>query len=175
VPQNGIVDWVLVQLRQSNAVVNATADKVVFEQACLLRSDGWVMNTAGDTAFLAAISRAGAQYAVVFFRSHLPAVAADSLVFNGNALLYDFGSAQNRVLGSNSLKQLGGNKWVLAAGFLGETQNFEIGGNDILQAWQSRNSTNVYRRADVNHDGLIDASDRSLVWNNRGRSSILPE
>lgn len=175
VPQNGIVDWVLVQLRQSNAVVNATADKVVFEQACLLRSDGWVMNTAGDTAFLAAISRAGAQYAVVFFRSHLPAVAADSLVFNGNALLYDFGSAQNRVLGSNSLKQLGGNKWVLAAGFLGETQNFEIGANDILQAWQSRNSTNVYRRADVNHDGLIDASDRSLVWNNRGRSSILPE
>lgn len=174
VPPNGIVDWVLVQLRQSDAAVNATTDKVVFERACLLHADGWVMDTAGDTAFLAAISRAGAQYVVVFPRSHLPAFAADSLFFNGNAFLYDFGGTQNGVIGASSLKQLGVNKWVLVAGFLGETQNFEIGANDILQVWQSRNATNVYRRADVNHDGLIDASDRSLVWNNRGRSSTFP-
>ncbi len=172
---NTIVDWVYVQLRQSNTAANAVADSVVFEQACLLRSDGKLMDVNGDTAFLAATGRSGNQYAVVFPRTHLPAVANNPLLVNGNIHTYDFSTAQSQTLGESSVKQVAGNLWALAAGDVGASENFLIDLADVRAVWQARNQVGVYLRTDLNLDGQVDASDRSLAWNNRGRSSLIPE
>lgn len=170
-----VVDWVYVQLRQSNTAANAVADSVVFEQACLLRSDGWLMDVNGDTAFIADITRAGNQYAVLFPRTHLPALASSPLLFNGNAHAYDFSNAQSQTVSVAAVKQLANNRWALAAGDVGASEDFTIELADVLAVWQSRNLVGVYQRTDLNLDGQVDATDRSLVWNNRGRSSTLPE
>jgi hypothetical protein len=172
---DGLVDWVYVQLRQSSTSAAAVTNSVVFEQACLLRSDGWLMNMDGDTAFLAPISRAGQQFAVVFPRTHLPVLAANALQFNGQAHAYDFSTAQSQTLGTGGVKEVAPDRWVLVAGDVGASKDYEVDLADVAAIWQARNQVGIYARADLNLDGHIDASDRSLAWNNRGRSSTLPE
>ena len=163
-PSDSIVDWVLVELRQASLPNQATDTAIVGRRAGFLLSNGNIVDLDGVSPLLIQTSRAGRMYAVVYHRSHLPVMSADSIVRNNTKFIYDFTNSPGKAFGSNApLKELNTTLYGL---YCGRIASDVIQTNDRLNVWNARNSTG-YQPMDVNMDGVVDAGDRAQIWNNR--------
>ncbi len=87
---------------------------------------------------------------------------ADTIAYTANSL---FGAGS-----SFTLKGLSGGKYGMYSGRVASSTSNDIGSSDAAAAWEDRNLVGYYD-TDVNLDGLVDAGDRSQIWNNLGSTS----
>ncbi|GEM_PF-1209413 len=174
IPAVPIVDWVYIQLRKAGSAAGAVADSVKAEVAGFLRSNGSVVATDGTSFLTMETSAADSFYVVVYHRTHIPVMSATYIHLEGGAYSHDFTTSNSSAYGADPLALLTGGFWGQFAGRIENSTPFAIDLADIIRGWDDRNTVGGYAEADAVLEGLVDASDRTVVWNNRNRSSYVP-
>ncbi len=176
IPEN-VVDWVLIELRESTGDAStATVDKVIAKQAGFLLKDGTIKN-ASDCSFHNlefSVSLSDNLYIVIYHRNHIAAISADPIViFNGYGN-YDFSSGEFTVLeGSLGHKEISSGIWGLAAG--DSNGDGKIDELDKIDDWDLNAGTMGYLNADFSMDSQNDNKDKNDFWDlNFGFISRVP-
>lgn len=164
VPNPDIVDWVLVELREtSGGPQNALPTTSIATQACFLLNDGHItgLNGSGPVQFPVVISQE--LYCIVWHRNHLGVLSASELTSPNNNYTYDFTNSQTKAYGGYlGCTQLAGGYWGMAGGdgnADGQTNNSDK--NDI---WSPSAGNFGYLPGDFNMDIQINNTDKNEVW-----------
>ncbi|TDH18327.1 hypothetical protein EXU57_23505 [Segetibacter sp. 3557_3] len=157
-----IVDWVLVELRNSSS-----PSTVVARRAGLLRSDGLIVDTDGSTTrILFAGVPSGGYYVVVKHRNHLSIRSSQVIDFNSGSGHFDFTTS-----GYNCYQNMGyfssvhmGNAWTMRGGNANMNNNVKYNGplndqdriqNGALGGSLTGVVSSVYSYDDINLDASI--------------------
>ncbi len=173
IPNADVVDWVLVELRAAGTAASATSATIKTRRAAFVLKNGQLVDLDGSSPLLLRPSEVGNFYAVIYHRTHIPAMSAAHLVFSSGAYRHNFKTAASQAYGTQALVALGGGQFGLYAGRVENSTPFTIDSPDRTTAWDDRNKLG-YQPADATLKGAIDASDRSVIWNNRGKVSQVP-
>ena len=98
-PPAGTVDWVLVELRETTGnVFSASADKKVARKACLIRTDGQLINVEGGSILDFDINCTDSVFVIIYHRNHLPIISAMALMKSDGIFSFDFSSSEQYVM-----------------------------------------------------------------------------
>ncbi len=173
-PSNTIVDWVLVELRETAGDAStATSDKVVATQAGLLMNTGAVVNTSGAGSLTFNVLLTENLYVVVWHRNHLGVMSSVPVVEAEGIYQYDFASAESAVHGGIlGHKQLDTGIWGMISG--DGNSNGEIENEDKVDVWEPLRGTSGYDNADFNMNFNIYNEDKELFWMpNAGKGTMV--
>lgn len=168
-PNDSIVDWVLIELRQAPTPNQALDTSIVGRRAAFLLSNGKIVDLDGVSPVLINTNRAGRMFVVVHHRTHIPIQSSDSLVRQGNIFTYNF-NASGSAFGSSPLHDFGNGNFGAYCGKANPNSAGGVGSSDANAAWTNRNTIG-YSDADVNLDGIVNAEDRAWIYNNQGVQS----
>lgn len=160
IPSN-IVDWVLVELRNTNG-------SVVEAKSAFLNTQGQLVGLDGSAGMTAEVS-SGYYSVVLKQRNHVAIMAAQPVAFTNYAVSYDFTTEVSQYAGgSNGAVQLEPGVWGMIAG--------DADADGLIQMVDGTICTNQlgqtgYNRADFNLDGVVDAADLALWQSNMGLST----
>jgi hypothetical protein len=163
-----VVDWVLVELRNSSNPV-----EVVARRAAVLRNDGILLEPNGVPGVRFNDLPEGSYYIAVFHRNHLAVMSSAPVQLSSNSQLYDFTTGLDKAFGSNPMKDLGNGKFGLYSGDGDSNGGITIG--DRVEVWQLQNGQSGYLKGDFNLDGIVNSVDAELYWSpNTGSTSKVP-
>lgn len=176
IPEN-VIDWVLVELRESSGdASSATPDKTIARQAGFLMKDGLIKNASdcniGNLKF--SVSYTDNLYAVIYHRNHIAVISANPIIIlNGNGV-YDFSSAESRVLGGSSgHKELAVGIWSMVAG--DSNADGSIDELDKQNDWVQQTGLQGYLLSDFSLNSQSDNIDKNGLWSlNLGFKSQVP-
>jgi len=166
----GVVDWVLVQLR------DGVTGAILQSRSCFLRSDGLIvapsLSAAGDIPFAVA---AGDYYIIVRHRNHLGVQSSAAYTVGySSATVYDFTQSQGAAYGISAMAGLGTGGVAPFGMYAGDTNgDGEVNALDRSNTWNLRNVV-TFTSTDCNIDGEVNALDRSMTWNNRNVVTQIP-
>ena len=165
----GVVDWVLIQLRETQG------GAAVASRAALLMSDGSVADLDGSSAVSVPSMAVGSYFILIHHRNHLSIMSAAAVLLNGAGARYDFSTGQDRAFGSNAMSALGGGVFGLFSGDANQNGSIDI--LDQNPEWRQQNGTawGYGKSGDFNLDGGIDVTDLNQFWRlNQGLSTQVP-
>ncbi len=169
----GVVDWVLVEVRRDTSAASRVARRAAF-----LRKDGLIVDveTGGQVHFPAVAE--DDYYVVIHHRNHLPVMSSSAIhLDDGSSSLYDFTSDMNRAYQrtANPMVELESGVFGLIAG--DANSDGVVDTDDRTMVWISQNGTSwsYDKSGDLNLDGAIDAIDYNTCWlPNRTAASQVP-
>lgn len=162
------VDWVLVELRNSS-----NPSEVAARKAAILKNDGTLLNSNGNTGVTFNNLAAGSYYVAVFHRNHLAVMSSVPVQLSANTPTYDFTTGLNKAFGQNPMKELAPGKYGMYAGDGNSDGGITI--TDRNDVWAIQNGSMGYLKGDFNLDGGVTASDVNLYWNiNNGTMTQVP-
>lgn len=168
---NGIVDWILVELRDS-----ITLDSVD-SFALLLQRDGDIVDLDG-ISIPSICANQTSYFLVVKHRNHLTVGSKNAIsVLPNTGLEYDFTTQLAYQPGNanyDATKLVGSTYLLWEGNTISNTDPAIINAADRSKAWNERNQSG-YLQSDTNLDGVCNAGDRSTVWNNRNKISYVSE
>jgi hypothetical protein len=166
---NGVVDWVLTELRTGTG-----AATVVAKRAAFIKSNGAVVDLNGTSTVTFPSIAAGNYYIVLRHRNHLPVMSVGTVPLNASSALYDFTTAMTQAFGASAMIGMGTGGTAPFALFGGDADaSGDIGALDRSATWNARNQVG-YLSSDVDLTGDVGALDRSMTWNNRNVSTKVP-
>lgn len=163
-----VVDWMLVELRQTQ---NGPAFR---SQSVFLHSNG-MLTSPGKPFVLFMNTPAGSYYVVLRHRNHLSAISSFvvSLAGSGSPAFYNF-TLPGGMYGGNGSVALETGIYGMAAG--DADQNAVIDNNDRVLHWRLNAGKQGYLAADFDFDGNVFPSDLNEFWRpNLGKSSDVPQ
>jgi hypothetical protein len=163
----GVVDWAIVELRNSDVPT-----VVVARRAAFIKSNGAVVDLDGTSAVMFGSVVAGNYYIVLGHRNHLAVMSATARALSGASALYDFTTGPGKYhLGEAA--SLSGGKYGLFAGDV--TGDGGIVLSDELTVIRANNLQEGYNKADLNMDGAVVLSDElTIVRANNLRGTNVP-
>lgn len=165
---SNVVDWVLVELRNSS-----NPSQVVSRRAAVLRNDGILLEPNGVVGVRFTNIPEGLYHIAVFHRNHLAVMSAAPVQLSANSQLYDFTTSMNKAYGTNPMANLTGGRFGMYAG--DGNGNGGINITDRNEIWQPQNGTLGYLKGDFNLNGGVTIHDINLFWNvNNGTMSQVP-
>ncbi len=170
-----IVDWVLVELRESTGDAStATGDSIVSRQAAFLTKDGSIKAFDGNVHLPVKSEITDNLYSVILHRNHLGVMSADPLVKTGSLFSYDFSDASEKAFGGiNGHKELVPGLWGMIAG--DGDANGQVGNADKNDIWFIQQGNLGYLHGDFNMDSDVNNMDK-VKWNeNAGKAGKVPE
>ncbi|MEE4178396.1 MAG: hypothetical protein V2I46_12900 [Bacteroides sp.] len=183
-PPAGVVDWVLVELRDAPAPAQATAATIVegWPKALLLKSDGSITETDGVTLpSLHGLTVENELYVVVRHRNHLGVLSAGALIYADGSYSYDFTQALKMAFArEDKAAYLNGHKLLpngLYGMFGGDGDgNGQIQTQDKNNIWNPQSGLSGYRAGDFDLNGQVQTQDKNNIWNpNSGIGSSVPQ
>ena len=158
---DSIVDWVLIEIRDSADIATVLA-----RQAALVTASGTIQDTAGNN-FLSFPSLPGASYYLaVYHIGHLAIVSASPIRLSNPPLLYDFTLSENQARGTGQLKLIG-TKYGM---FTGDFDGNGILNNIDFNLWKVNPSAlDQYLPTDADGNGIINNIDFNLWKGNGGK------
>jgi len=160
----GVVDWVLVELRETSGdPETATPGTMIMQRALFLNSDGEVVDLQGNREIKFDIPTVYDNlYIIVWHRNHLGVMTANPVSLDTAPILYDFSAAEGNAYGnSDGHKNLGGGVFGMYAG--DANSDGDINNNDKV-TWGLNAGTKGYKSADLNLDTQIDNKDKNEIW-----------
>jgi hypothetical protein len=165
----GVVDWVLVELRQATEPALATSGTILGKRAAFLKSDGTVVDTDGTSpvSFANSILTIGKNlYMVIRHRNHLAVMSANTSAFNAGVYNYNFTTGLAQAFGGGKgFKQVGA-KYVMVSGDIDNDGGIYV--SDYNRWASGFGRTNGYNSADLDMDGNVFVSDYSKWATNFG-------
>lgn len=177
IPNADVVDWVYVEVRRADSAAVADTGTIQDRAVGFLLKDGSIVATDGVSplTFDPDTAGYGKFFVTVYHRNHVGVISASAMSFSSgdSAFTLDFTSAASQAYGTDALIVSGG-KALLYAGNARPSDSV-IGANDRSDAWDaSKSLTTGYVITDVNLDGVVDAEDRSIIYNNTGQDTQIP-
>ncbi|MBN1672442.1 MAG: PKD domain-containing protein [Kiritimatiellae bacterium] len=161
----GVVDWLLIELRDTNG-------HAVVCRSAWLGPDGCVLSDDGSTGLIVGVSAGQSYQLVLKHRNHLAVMSAEPLVITNQWIAYDFTTGSNQYWGgTDAAVELEPGVWGMIAGDAD-------GDGEILEAdariHASQRQRAGYCRGDFNMDGIVRDDDVELFWfANEGRSTAV--
>lgn len=154
----GVVDWVLVGLRDSPAGPGKAF------RAAFLKSDGSIVDLDGGSAVRFYGVTPGNYHIVVYQRNHLAIMSSLAHPLNNAGSLYNFTSAQTQAYGTDPMVALPGGVYGMISG--DGNGDGAINDADRETAWRVQNGTawEYHKFSDFNLDGGIDIKDLNFFW-----------
>ncbi len=156
------VDWVLLELRDSNNL-----NTIVTRQAAFLDIDGNIMDLNGALGVTFKNVNAGSYHLVVYHRNHIAIISNDPLD-SGSNVSYDFTKDINSAYGINQVKDMEDGSFAMYAG------DFDINGiNDISDYNEWNNNTaeiEQYINIDGDGNGIVNNQDFNLWKKNQNQT-----
>ncbi|MBK7212799.1 MAG: hypothetical protein IPH88_05795 [Bacteroidales bacterium] len=160
VPSN-VTDWVLVQLRTTQA-----SSSTISTRAGLLTSDGAVTDLDGISPLAFPGVLPGYYYMVIYHRNHMAVLSSTTYQVNPFSGIYDFSSGPSGNYGGASgikLIDIALGRWGMLASDASNDQNIYI--NDYTDYWVPDFGLNPgYSRGDFNLDGKVYIDDFTDLW-----------
>jgi subtilisin family serine protease len=169
------VDWVLVQLRDSDIPDNAGSSSIVAAKAGFVLSDGSVVDVDGSSNLVFTVNFERNLYAVVYQRNHLGVISNYPINFTtGNSFNYNFSTGMNQAFGGvNGHKQIDVGVWGMVAA--DGNGNGLIQGTDETSVWKVDLGSSGYLGGDFSLNGLCQGSDETSLWKpNLGGGGAIP-
>ena len=175
IPNQDIVDWVLVELRDAPEPALATESSVRAKRAGFIRNDGSVTDTSGSNNLTFDIYYSDSLYVVLKHRNHLGVMSGSAITGAGSIFSYDFTTDSLKAYGgATGHKQILPEIWGMFAGD-GDANN-EVEDKDKINIWEPQSGNSGYMPGDYNLDSQTDNSDKNNYWMpNLGSGSMVPE
>ena len=160
-PNNNIVDWVWVELRDPS---NNT--DVIAARSALLQRDGDVVDVDGS-ASLSFNTTPGDYLLVIQHRNHLGVMSSSSITLGGGtAAVYDFTLTPTAYEGgTNATIQLANSNYALIAGDVNENVQVQVTDIDALLPFIG---LSIYDPTDQDMNGEVQVSDINVIQPNIG-------
>jgi predicted outer membrane repeat protein len=171
-----VVDWVLIELRDTTDASLATGETMIARQAVFLLNDGKIVGLDGSNAAccVAAPTITNNLFVVIRHRNHLGIISANPITESGGIYTYDFTTPAGQAHGTNAQKNLGGGVY----GIFGGDGNADgtIDTDDKTTIWSVEAGSSGYLKGDFNMNSQTDNSDKNDYWiENNGNSSQIPD
>lgn len=166
---SNIVDWVLVELRQSISPSVSFA-----KRAALLKNDGSIVDLDGSSAIQIPVATvpSGNYFLVVKHRNHIPIMSSLPITLaSGTTATYSLSASQSQVSGTNPLQLLSGGMYGMIAG--DTSPDGIVNASDRVAARTASGMTG-YNTADASLDGIVNSIDRVFTINNRFNVTQVP-
>ncbi|MEE4177056.1 MAG: hypothetical protein V2I46_06050 [Bacteroides sp.] len=180
----GVVDWMLVELRDAATPAEANAGTLVpgWPKAFLLKSDGTITETDGSSLpSLHGLAVENNLFVVVRHRNHLAVMSAEGLSYEGGGYSWDFTQALEKAFArKDKSAYLNGHK-LLANGLYGMfggdgDANGQVQTQDKNNIWNPQSGLSGYRAGDFDLNGQVQTQDKNNIWNpNSGIGSSVPQ
>ncbi len=171
---SGVVDWVLVELRDAPSAATATAATVIARQAAFLMSDGNIRSLDGTSSLqFDNLTIQHSLFAVVYHRNHLAIMSANPWTESGGVYSYDFTTGEGQAFNSGQ-KEIAPGIWGMYAGD-GNADN-TINNTDKTVVWQPDAGEQEYLGSDYNMDSQVSNQDKNDYWQpNVDKSCQVPQ
>ena len=169
-----VVDWVLVELRDTTDAALATGETVIARQAAFLLNNGTIVGLDGTSILAFNHSLIHSLFVVVYHRNHLAIMSANPVTGSSCVYSYDFTTGNGQAYGIDSQKDLGGGVY----GMIGGDANADntVDDSDKTVSWKSETGLSGYLSSDLNLDGQSNNRDKNEVWIlNIGKNGQVPE
>jgi PKD repeat protein len=170
----GVVDWVLIELRDAPTPDAATGTTMIDRRAAFILTDGQIVDIDGVSNLNFSNSIVNNLYVVIWQLNHVGVMSASSPTNTGGVMSYDFTSDVDQVYGGVAAhKEIASGIWGMAGG--DGDHNGVINLDDISNVWNSETGTFGYKAADFNLNTEVDNVDKNDVWlPNSGKTSAIP-
>ncbi len=102
IPNNQVVDWILVELRDAASANAATSGTKIAEKAGFLLSDGSIVETDGSSRLTFPVMISQNLYVVVWHRNHLGIMSSNALTKSGGFYSYNFSDDPSKIYGNSN-------------------------------------------------------------------------
>ena len=178
IPNGNIVDWVLVELRETTGDAStATSDSIIAQQAAFLLNDGSVVGLDGiDAISCVSTTITNNLFVVIWHRNHLGVMSAYPLIETGGVYSYDFSISEGQAYGGAlGHKEIATGIWWGMIGSDGYPDG-QINNADKNDVWAIEAGTSGYLSGDFNMDTQVANSDKNDIWMpNSGKGSQVLE
>ena len=173
-PNTDIVDWVLIELRDTTDASLATGATMIARKAGFLLKDGSIVATDGFSNIQFDVQPANQLFVIIWHRNHLGILSANPLEFSDGVYAYNFTTGNSQAFGTDGQKELVPGKWGMFGGDGDTDGNIDI--DDKTLVWENQAGENAYLNGDYNLDGEVENRDKNEIWEqNTGTSSQIPE
>jgi PKD repeat protein len=175
VPNINVIDWVLVELRETSGdASDAVPATMISQQAAFLLTDGSVVGVDGSSMLRFSEEITTNLFVVIHHRNHLSVMSANPVTLTGNDYIYDFTTGSGQAHGgTNAQKQIASGVWGMIAGDINADGVINMA--DKSPEWEVMAGEAGYHQADVNFDGQVNNMDKDdFLIPNLGKSSMIP-
>lgn len=175
IPNENVVDWVLVELRDAASAATATSATRIDQQAAFILNDGSVVGMDGASLLQFDNSVTQELFVIIYHRNHLGVLSGNALTQAGGIYSYNFINPSGQAFGGiNALNEVSEGMWSLISG--DGDGNGIIDENDKILDWQIDAGTSNYLQGDYNLDGQVNNPDKDEFWvPNLGAQSAIPD
>ncbi|MCD4734454.1 MAG: hypothetical protein K8R53_00285 [Bacteroidales bacterium] len=174
IPGIGIVDWVMIELRDATTPGGANSSTIISQKASFIKRNGSIVALDGASYPKFYVTPVNNLYIAVYQRNHLGVMSANTIIPVGNLYSYDFTTGAGQVYGgSNGHKDIGGGVWGLIGGD-GKADG-QVNNGDKNDVWAPQAGSSGYKSGDFNMDTQVNNGDKNDIWvPNVGRGSQIP-
>jgi uncharacterized protein (TIGR02145 family) len=172
IPNNDIVDWVLVELRETSGdATTATPATRIARRAGFLNKDGFIVDIDGVSPLLFNTTITQNLFVVIWHRNHLSIMSAVPLTISGGIYNYNFTDNMSKTYGGVlGQKEIANEIWGMISG--DGNSNGRINLFDKNDIWLLQAGKSGYKLGDYNLDTQVENQDKNNKWFcNRGKSS----
>ncbi|MCD4730852.1 MAG: hypothetical protein K8R74_09650 [Bacteroidales bacterium] len=174
IPNADIVDWILIELRDTTNASLATSETMITRQVAFLLNNGSVVGLDGSSNPQFNNSIIHQLFIVIWHRNHLGIMSALPLTETGGVYSYDFSTGNGQAFGTDAQKNLGTGQYGMVAG--DANADGVINDNDGTESWYLETGKSGYLGSDVNLNGQSNNPDKNNYWYiNYGKISQVPD
>ncbi len=155
---NAIVDWVLVELRDSS-----NPSIIIATQSALLQRDGDIVATDGNSVLVFEGVTASEVYVSIRHRNHF-GVRSTNIFPTNIEISLDFSNITTGVYGLNPMTVINGVKTMVAGDANRDGQVNAVDKNDYWRIQNGQPFDYLESNADFNLDGSVNAVDKNAYW-----------
>jgi len=172
VPNNNIVDWILVELRDATDVSLAGNASVITRKAGFLLSNGDVVDKDGISNLSFDVTVTNQLFLVVYHRNSIPVISSVPLTESGSTYNFDFSVGSNQAYNGGQ-KEIAPGVWGMISGDCDASGSIDNADKSVL--WDNNTGSSGYLKSDLNLNLEVDNNDKNDFWlPNLGESTKVP-
>ena len=175
IPNADIVDWALVELRDTTQVDYATGETMIARQAAFILDDGSVVDLDGNNGACSIVGSpiTNNLFVVLWHRNHLGVMSANAVTESDGVYTYDFSTPAGQAYGTDAQKDLGSSIYGMIAADANADGDVNAADKTI---WENQAGEQGYKSADFDMDGQVSNPDKNDKWvPNNGEGCQVPD
>ncbi|MCD4747090.1 MAG: hypothetical protein K8R58_12405, partial [Bacteroidales bacterium] len=176
IPNTNVVDWVLVELRETTGDAStATSDSIIAQQAAFILNNGSIVGLDGSSILSFNHLITHNLFVVIWHRNHLGVMSANPVNESGGVYTYDFTTGSGQANGgANGHKEIGTGVWGMVGG--DGDANKQISNADKNDVWAVQAGSAGYLSGDFTMDEQVNNTDKNDIWApNSGKGGQVPD